>query len=76
MRSALILPILALSLAACAGLPPSADQRRAAADDLNQSGRPYQGPSIRTSSAPADPSGTPLYCHSEGPGTVCDRAGS
>ena len=76
MRSYILLPILAVSLAACAGMRPNADQRRAAADDLNQSGRPYQGPSIRASSAPADPSGVPLYCHSEGPGTVCNRPGS
>ncbi len=64
-----------LGLAQCAGAPrPSAEQRAAAADDLNPSGRPYDGPpGLRSSSPPADSSFTPLYCHPEPPGQVCTR---
>ncbi len=71
----LVLLALASSLAACAGPPPSADQRRAAHDDLNQSGHPYKGPpGFMASAPPADSSSTPLRCHFEGPGEVCDRS--
>ena len=71
----LCVPLLCLALASCAGgRAPSAGQR-AAADDLNQSGRPYAGPApLRSSFPPGDSSFTPLYCHPEGPGTVCARA--
>ncbi|WP_428374464.1 hypothetical protein [Lichenicoccus sp.] len=66
------------SLGACAGPGPTADQRRAAADELNQSGHPYVGPAgIRASGPPADNNiQDPLICHLEGPGTVCGRANS
>nr|WP_321986844.1 hypothetical protein [uncultured Lichenicoccus sp.] len=70
----------AASLGACTGpgsdTGPSADQRRAAADELNQSGHPYVGPAgIRVSGPPADNNiQDPLVCHLEGPGTVCGRS--
>ena len=71
---ALFLPLCLVALASCAGgRPPSPEQRAAAADDLNPSGRPYAGPQVRSSFPPADSSLTPLYCHVEGPGTVCTR---
>jgi hypothetical protein len=74
MRAFVILPLLALALTACTGAP-SAEQRRSAQDELNQSGRPYNGPpGITASFPPADPSATPLRCHIEGPGEVCDRS--
>jgi hypothetical protein len=74
MRALIILPLLALTLTACTGTP-SPDQRRAAQDDLNPSGRPYNGPpGIRASFPPGDSSFTPLRCHIEGPGEVCDRS--
>ena len=73
-----IYPVLLIAssvlLAACSGVAPSADQRRAAADDLNPSGRPYVGPRGTLASAPpADTNFTPLYCHQDGQGTVCSR---
>ena len=74
-----IYPVLLIAstvlLAACSSVPPSADQRRAANDDLNPSGRPYIGPRGTLSSAPpADTNFTPLFCHQDGPGTVCSRS--
>ena len=73
MRSALAITI-ALALCACSGAPPTAEQRAAAADDLNPSGRPYDGPrGVRSSFPPADTSFSPLNCHIEGPGEVCAR---
>jgi hypothetical protein len=76
MRPLIILSVLALSLTACTGTP-SQEQRRSAQDDLNQSGRPYNGPpGIVSSAPPADSSSTPLRCHPEGPGEVCDRSGN
>ena len=77
MRShALIITLCSVALAACAGgQPPSPEQRAAAADDLNPSGRPYVGPApLRSSFPPADTSFTPLDCRIEGPGTVCARS--
>jgi hypothetical protein len=75
MRRSVLLPgVLVLVLSACSGPPPGADQRRAAQDDLNPSGRPYDGPpGVVTSGPPADNSGARLHCHPEGPGTVCSR---
>lgn len=64
----------ALTLTACSGPPPSADQRRAVNDDLNPSGRLYDGPrGVPISNPPADNGEQRLTCHPEGPGTVCDR---
>ncbi len=61
-------------LAACSGTPPSAAQRAAAQDELNPSGRPYVGPpGILSSGPPGDLSFSPLRCHLEGPGEVCNR---
>ena len=66
--------LCALTLTACAGPPPGADQRRAANDDLNQSGRPYDGPKgVPVSNPPADNGDHRLTCHPEGAGSVCDR---
>jgi hypothetical protein len=66
--------ILVSLLSACTGAPPTAAQRAAAQDDLNPSGRPYVGPpGIVSSAPPADPSFSPLRCHPEGPGEVCNR---
>ena len=61
------------ALAACSGAPPSAEQR--AATDLNPSGRPVQAPSLYQPQRPPNSANAfnPLYCHSEGPGTVCER---
>ena len=75
-HAALFLPLCLLALASCvAGRPPSPEQRAAAGDDLNPSGRPYAGPApLRSSFPPADNSFTPLYCHIEGPGSVCTRS--
>ena len=68
--------LVALLLAGCSGPPPSAEQRRAT--NLNPSGRPYDGPpGIRSSFPPGDTNTfDPLYCHPEGPGSVCRRNGS
>ena len=78
MRSLLIALALAAAalLGACSGPGPSANQRRSAADELNQSGHPYVGPAgIRASGPPADNNiQDPLVCHVEGPGTVCGRS--
>ncbi|TLU70921.1 hypothetical protein [Lichenicoccus roseus] len=77
MRVALIVMAMlaAVSVCACGGPGPSAEQRRSAADELNQSGHPYVGPAgIRASGPPADNNiQAPLTCHLEGPGTVCGR---
>ena len=63
------------TLAACSGTPPSAEQRAAAQDELNPSGRPYQGPPGTLSSMPpADSNFTPLFCHQEQQGAVCTRS--
>ena len=71
----ILLAASALLLSACSGVPPSADQRRAANDDLNPSGRPYVGPpGTLSSTPPADNNATPLFCRQEGPGTVCSRS--
>ena len=68
--------IAILTLAACSAAPPSKEQRAAAVDDLNPSGRPYDGPrGLRSTFPPADSSSTPLKCHLEGPGQVCTRSG-
>jgi len=71
----LTMPFILLPLlAACTGAPPTAEQRAAARDDLNPSGRPYVGPpGILSSAPPSDPSFSPLRCHYEGPGEVCNR---
>ncbi len=72
-----VLAVLALvpALGACSGRPPSAEQRAAAQDELNPSGRPYEGPAgILSSTPPADTNFTPLYCHLEQQGTVCTRS--
>jgi len=67
---------MTLCLAACAG-KPSPEQRASAQDELNQSGHPYDGPrGILSSASPADSSFTPLRCHLEGPGEVCNRDGN
>lgn len=69
-RLALLLPLLA----ACSGTPPTPEQR--AATDLNPSGRPYTGPTLRASFPPADPDvSNPILCHPEGPGLECARSG-
>ena len=61
-----------LLVCACAGPPPSQEQR--AATDLNPSGRPYVGPKLYQPQALSSTNGfDPLYCHPEGPGTVCKR---
>lgn len=61
-------------LAACSGRPPSADQRRAAQDELNPSGKLYDGPPGPVSSMPpTDNNSARLRCHPEGEGTVCGR---
>ena len=65
---------LLLALTACAGRPPSADQRRAT--DLNPSGRPYDGPRTMALTPPVDTNYNRLYCHPEGPGSVCSRGKS
>ncbi len=72
---ALIVALSSIALASCAGgPPPSPEQRAAAVDDLNPSGRPYVGPTpLRSSFPPADNSFAPLDCHIEGPGAVCSR---
>ena len=63
------------TLGACSGRPPSAEQRAAAQDELNPSGRPYRGPAgILSSAPPADTNFTPLYCRLEQQGTVCTRS--
>ena len=74
MRALAVLPFAcALMLAACSGTP-SAEQRAAANNDLNPSGRPYVGPpGTLASTPPADTNLTPLYCHPEGLGAVCAR---
>ena len=69
---------LVLAQGACSA-PPGADQRRAAANDLNPSGRPYVGPpGVLSSAPPADTSFNRLYCRQEYQGAVCsrDRTGS
>ncbi len=64
---------LALMLTGCSG-PPTAEQRAAANNDLNQSGRPYVGPhGVLSSAPPADDNFHRLYCRPEGPGTICSR---
>ena len=75
MRALAILSVASmLGLAACSGPPPGPDQRRAAQDELDPSGRPYDGPAGVVSSAPpADNTDARLYCHPEGNGTVCAR---
>ena len=77
MRVTAYLAIMAaFALAGCAGTP-SAEQRAAAHDDLNPSGRPYVGPpGVLSSTPPADDNLHRLYCHPEGPGTSCARDGS
>ncbi len=63
------------TLSACSGRPPSAEQRAAAQDELNPSGRPYKGPAGTLSSMPpSDSNFTPLFCHQEQQGTVCTRS--
>ena len=70
-----LVPMLVSALGACSGRPPSADQRAAAQDELNPSGRPYRGPPGTLSSMPpADTNFTPLFCHQEQQGTVCTRS--
>ena len=75
MRVPVILPLVVmLGLAACSGPPPGPDQRRAAQDELNPSGRPYDGPPGVVASAPPADNGDPrLSCHPEGAGSVCSR---
>ena len=61
------------ALAGCTGTP-SAEQRAAAHNDLNPSGRPYTGPpGVLSSTPPSDDNLHRLYCHPEGPGTTCAR---
>jgi hypothetical protein len=63
-----------LLLGACSGNPPSAHQRAAARNDLNPSGRPYDGPpGVPVSNPPGDNNFDRLTCHPEGPGMVCGR---
>ncbi len=66
---------IAATLGACSGEPPTAEQRAAAQDELNPSGRPYDGPPGTLSSMPpADSNLTPLFCHQEQQGAVCTRS--
>ena len=66
---------LLLVQAACSGLPPPARPQAATDDALNPSGRPYDGPrGVLSSNPPADNNAAGLYCHPEGPGTVCARS--
>ena len=65
--------VSAVLLSGCNG-PPGAEQRLAAHNDLNPSGRPYSGPpGVLSSTPPADTNLDRLYCHPEGPGTTCAR---
>lgn len=77
MQSGRILIVLCITfsmLTGCSGRPPNADQRRAAQDELNPSGRPYDGPPGPMSSMPpTDNNSARLRCHPEGEGTVCGR---
>ena len=63
-----------LCLAACNGVP-SPEQR--AANDLNPSGRPYDGPSVtRVTTPPGDiDTFNPETCHIQGQGYTCRREG-
>ena len=73
MRLPIVSIVFALALGACSGAP-SAEQRAAANDDLNPSGRPYVGPpGVLSSAPPADDNLHRLYCHPEGLGTTCAR---
>ncbi len=75
MRVAAVLCVLStVLLAGCTG-KPSAEQRLAAGNELNQSGRPYVvQPGPVSSFPPVDTNFDRLRCHPEGPGTVCERS--
>ncbi len=67
-----VLFLACLFVSACSGPPPSPEQR--AATDINPSGRPNVGPQLYQSQPLSTTNGfDPLYCHIEGPGTVCQR---
>ena len=70
-RSVLAAALL-LTLAACNGVP-SPEQR--AANDLNPSGRPYNGPVVTRVTTPPGDINTfnPETCHIEGQGFTCQR---
>ncbi len=65
--------LLTTLLYGCAAPSSGAGHVRAAADELDPSGRAYDGPAVIGGTPPGDNGAPRLSCHPEGVGTRCAR---